>query len=357
MRGYHHVKASSRQWAWGPTAHWRLYFSLKTISKRCASFIAATNNANTSQDRRRRPNSRNQNRSRHTSNFGESQYRFPDLSEVTLTDNDVNDMIRENEVTVDEFPDLQVVEKCEINQLKSNNPNEDQVFLTQSSSREGLLVGVLDGHGGSVYGEQMKARLPYYLHTSLIDRSKIVDPSTLDIESSVKYLHSDEEYIIENSINSDIWVEKVASYMKELIESDSVNVSNSPQHSPLTASLLQMIGKGEGEKKTVNHGKAIKDAFLKLDQDVIDELLHLADTNKLCRESCQLATSGCCALVAYIIENNLHIANLGDCRAVLGSNKDGNWRAVQLTYDHTAGEFFCFVCGLNSYFQCYCLTH
>ena len=103
-----------------------------------------------------------------------------------------------------------------------------------------------------------------------------------------------------------------------------------------------MMGKrsGEVETKTTNLGNAIKDAFLKLDKDVMKELLHLADEDKLCRESLQLATSGCCALVAYIIENNLHIANLGDCRAVLGSNKDGNWRAVQLTYDHTAGESY-----------------
>lgn len=340
MRGYHYVKASSRQWAWGPTAHWRLYFSLKTISKRCFSYIAATNDISNNQDRRRRPTCKHQNRSRHTSNYGESQYRFPDISEVNLTDNDVNDIIRENEITIEEFPDLQVVEKCEINQLKSNDPNEDQVFLTQSSIKEGLLVGVLDGHGGSVYGEQMKARLPYYLHTSLVDKNKLVASSSLDIESSVKYLHTD-EYVIENSINSDIWVEKVGSYMNELIDLNEEE-NSSKSHSPITTSLLQMMGKGSGEveTKTTNLGNAIKDAFLKLDKDVMEELLHLADEDKLCRESLQLATSGCCALVAYIIENNLHIANLGDCRAVLGSNKDGNWRAVQLTYDHTAGESY-----------------
>ena len=343
MRGYHYVKASSRQWAWGPTSHWRLYFSLKTISKRCASFIAATNNISTSQDRRRRPNCQHRHRSRHTSNFGgENQYRFPDFTQVTITDSDVNEMIRENELTIEEFPDLQLVEKCEINQLKSNNPNEDQVFVTQSSPKEGLLIGVLDGHGGSVYGEQMKARLPYYLHTSLVDKSKI-GSSTLDIESSVRHLHTD-EYIIENSINSDIWVEKVASYKNELLDLNEEENSSKSQ-SPITTSLLQMIGKqGEAEKRSVNLGKAIKDAFLKLDQDVIKELLHLANTNKLCQESLQLATSGCCALVAYIIENNLHIANLGDCRAVLGSNKDGNWKAVQLTYDHTAGKCYKLFC-------------
>lgn len=343
MRGYHYVKASSRQWAWGPTAHWRLYFSLKTISKRCFSYIAASNDIGNNQDRRRRPTCKHPHRSRHTSNYGESQYRFPDISSVNITDNDVNDIIRENEVTIEEFPDLQVVEKCEINQLKSNDPNEDQVFLTQSSIKEGLLVGVLDGHGGSVYGEQMKARLPYYLHASLVDKRKLIESSSLDIETSVKYLHTD-EYVIENSINSDIWVEQVGSYMNELIDLEEEENSSKP-NSPITASLLQMIGKGseEVETKSTHLGNAIKDAFLKIDEDVMKELLHLADTNKLCRESLQLATSGCCALVAYIIENNLHIANLGDCRAVLGSNKDGNWRAIQLTYDHTAGKFHCYV--------------
>lgn len=336
MKGYHYVKASSRQWAWGPTAHWKLYFSLKTLGRRCASFIASTNNGNNNQDLRRRPGSRHQYRSRHTSNFDESQYRFPDASELTMTDNEVNEIIRENEMTIEEFPDSQVVEKCEINQLKSNEPNEDQVFLTQSTFKEGLLFGVLDGHGGSVYGEQMKARLPYYIHTSLADKSQISD--TLDIEDFVETLNNDDEYIIENSINSDIWVEKVNEYMKDLIQTH--NESSPKPSSPLTASLMQMLGKTEAEKVSINISNAIKEAFIKLDQDVIKEILHLANTDKLCQESFHLATSGCCALVAYIIENDLHIANLGDCRAVLGSNKDGKWRSVQLTYDHTAGWLF-----------------
>jgi len=339
MKGYHYAKVSSSQWAWGPTAHWRLYFSLKTFGKRCASFLSTdseNNSSNCNQDRRRRPNCRHQYRSRHTSNFDKSQYKFPNVSEITITDGEVNDIIRENEITIDEFPESQIVEKCEINQLKSNEPNEDQVFLTKSVLKEGLLFGVLDGHGGSVFGEQMKARLPYYFHTSLIEKSKLLSLNLNDVESLVEVITND-EYVVENSINSDIWVEKVSEYLQELLEKDK---QDSPKGSlsPMSSSILKMFGKGDEETQgPANYASAIKDAFVRLDEDVINELIELAKANKMCQESLQLATSGCCALVAYIEEDDLHIANLGDCRAVLGSNKNGIWNAIQLTYDHTAG--------------------
>ena len=38
---------------------------------------------------------------------------------------------------------------CETNQLASNEPNEDELFVTRSKVSDGdVLVGVVDGHGG-----------------------------------------------------------------------------------------------------------------------------------------------------------------------------------------------------------------
>ena len=51
----------------------------------------------------------------------------------------------------------------------------------------------------------------------------------------------------------------------------------------------------------------------------------------------RVALSGCTACVAHISNGILHVANLGDSRAVLGVQElDGQWLAVSLTNDHNA---------------------
>lgn len=51
----------------------------------------------------------------------------------------------------------------------------------------------------------------------------------------------------------------------------------------------------------------------------------------------QVALSGCTACVIHISNGVLHVANLGDSRAVLGVQElDGSWSAVSLTSDHNA---------------------
>lgn len=338
MKGYHYIKVSSCQWAWGPTAHWRLYYSLKTFGKRCASFLSATTReSNNDQDIRRRPGSRHR-RYRHTSNFDDSLSCFPDISEVTLTDNDVNEIIRENETTIDEFPDSQIVERCEINQLKSNEPNEDQIFLTQSSFKDGLLFGVLDGHGGAAYGEEMKTRLPFYLHTLLTDKSKFTEQPNIE---DLVHILTHERLTLENTKNRDFWMKKVSEYMEDLISKTRGSSKSGSMLSSFSNPLMHMFSINEDDSSShdnVNFNQAIREAFLRIDGDVSAELLYLAQTNRISKDDLKLANSGCCALVAYIIEDDLHLANIGDCRAVLGSNKDGHWSAIQLTYDHTAAS-------------------
>lgn len=51
----------------------------------------------------------------------------------------------------------------------------------------------------------------------------------------------------------------------------------------------------------------------------------------------RVALSGCTACVTHISNGVLHVANLGDSRAVLGVQElDGSWSAVSLTNDHNA---------------------
>ena len=84
-----------------------------------------------------------------------------------------------------------------------------------------------------------------------------------------------------------------------------------------------------------------------LNNDIIDECV-LSTFNRIENEYIngikqsydygygEVAKVGCCALVAIVNDDKLTIANCGDCRAVLGSNVDGNFVSTRLSRDHNA---------------------
>lgn len=53
------------------------------------------------------------------------------------------------------------------------------------------------------------------------------------------------------------------------------------------------------------------------------------------RMSANVAASGSCAILSHIRSSHLHVANAGDCAAVLGINNHGNLVARQLSKPHT----------------------
>lgn len=51
----------------------------------------------------------------------------------------------------------------------------------------------------------------------------------------------------------------------------------------------------------------------------------------------QTAFAGCTACVAHVGPDGIHVANAGDCRAVLGVQEaDGSWSALPLSWDHNS---------------------
>lgn len=348
MKTYY-LKLSTSQWAWGASAHWRLYYSLKTFGKKCSTYINAAHEITKreqSQDFKRRPHSRqNSSRYRHTSTPDHLNF-FSDSDGQLLSDSEVNEIIRKNETSVDfsnndDEPQHQQqqqhhVEKCEINQLGSNEPNEDQVFVTQSECENGLLFGVLDGHGGATFGEYVKTRLPYYLHLSLA--TKVLNPSIKPaslVENLINKSHPKED---------EYWLKSLESYIKDsLLIQETSNQLSSSSIPYIKNPLRQLLGPNiisaadDEQESKLSYDKAIKEAFTRLDTDMMEELFKLSNDNQLDRQNAGLANSGSCALVAYLLGKELFVANLGDCRAVLGSSRNGLWTAVQLTHDHTAG--------------------
>lgn len=61
------------------------------------------------------------------------------------------------------------------------------------------------------------------------------------------------------------------------------------------------------------------------------------DTHASSTLSVQVAFAGCTACVAHVGMDGIHVANAGDCRAVLGvQNEDGSWSALPLSRDHNS---------------------
>lgn len=80
--------------------------------------------------------------------------------------------------------------------------------------------------------------------------------------------------------------------------------------------------------------KALEKAFLKLDEDLSNE--GMPDTNgNVNMKTLSVAMSGAVACVAHVDGPHLHVANVGDCNAVLGVLTETNsWTAKQLTLEH-----------------------
>ncbi|KAL8194820.1 UNVERIFIED_CONTAM: Pyruvate dehyrogenase phosphatase catalytic subunit [Gekko kuhli] len=83
--------------------------------------------------------------------------------------------------------------------------------------------------------------------------------------------------------------------------------------------------------------EALVYAFKRLDSDLSLEVQAPSENELMRNIALQVAFSGSTACVAHIDNIHLHVANTGDCRAVLGvQNEDGSWAALPLTRDHNA---------------------
>ena len=99
---------------------------------------------------------------------------------------------------------------------------------------------------------------------------------------------------------------------------------------------------GDYDNEQQSKDAKISKAFTFLDEDEIKELERLVEwkgmPQKIRNIHGDLTTSGCCALVAVVQENELLAANTGDCRAILASRAGDDWQCVVLSSDHTAAN-------------------
>ncbi|KAJ8968697.1 hypothetical protein NQ317_007344 [Molorchus minor] len=91
-----------------------------------------------------------------------------------------------------------------------------------------------------------------------------------------------------------------------------------------------------GSKQNFEMQEAIQRAFLRLDEDLSNEAVP-KEGEPLNLKTMSVAMSGAVACVAHIDGPHLHVASVGDCCAVLGTQSETNsWVAAKLTNEHNA---------------------
>ena len=91
-----------------------------------------------------------------------------------------------------------------------------------------------------------------------------------------------------------------------------------------------------GNEVKLDVQKALEDAFVKLDVDILAEAVP-KDPRLPDKELMNVAMSGSCACVAVLSGRNLYVANAGDARALIGQEEDdGSYSPYFMSAEHNA---------------------
>ncbi|XP_036391374.1 pyruvate dehydrogenase [acetyl-transferring]-phosphatase 2, mitochondrial-like [Megalops cyprinoides] len=236
-----------------------------------------------------------------------------------LTRVQINSILRANEqaVRIPEFDGrgLSAVLKFESNQLAANAPNEDRRSAATCLQTKGMMFGVFDGHGGYACAQAVSERLLYYIAVALMPRRNLED-----IEDAMENLrpvppilqwykhHNDYNY----RESASLYVEHLRVFWQELLNNEEHDEAMCPHD-------------------------ALEYAFRRLDADISLEAQVPLDSDLMRNTALQVAFAGSTACVAHVDTEGIHVANAGDCRAVLGvQEEDGSWSALPLSRDHNA---------------------
>lgn len=239
-----------------------------------------------------------------------------------LSPSQINDILRAGELS-HRILDLNgksanSVLRFESNQLASNTPVEDRRSAATCLQTKGMMFGVFDGHAGSACAQAVSERLLHYIAVSLMSRQTLEDmelaAECLKPVPPILQWHkhlNDTEY---QEITSQ-YFENLRVYWQHLLDLDA-----EPAFSLEEAMIC---------------------AFKRLDSDISLEVQAPQEKELMRNTALQVAFSGATACVAHIDGVHLHVANTGDCRAILGvREEDGTWSTLPLTRDHNAFNEF-----------------
>ncbi|XP_062841279.1 pyruvate dehydrogenase phosphatase catalytic subunit 1 [Trichomycterus rosablanca] len=236
-----------------------------------------------------------------------------------LTPPQVNSILKANEYSfkVPEFDGKNVssVMGFDSNQLPANAPIEDRRSAASCLQTRGMLYGVFDGHAGCACAQALSERLFYYIavamlpHETLAELENAVETGR-PLQPILQWHKHPNDYFSREA--SRLYLNSLRTYWQELLD------LSTPGEQPDVAEVLAS-------------------AFKRLDNDISLEA-QVGDSNAFLHYwVLRVAFSGATACVAHVDGADLHVANAGDGRAVLGVQEpDGSFSALTLSNDHNA---------------------
>ncbi|XP_078139891.1 pyruvate dehydrogenase [acetyl-transferring]-phosphatase 1, mitochondrial [Centroberyx gerrardi] len=208
------------------------------------------------------------------------------------------------------------------NLLPSNHPSEDRRSSATCLPGDGLLFGVFDGHAGPACAQAVSQRLFYYIAVATLSLRTLAE--------------------LEQAVEEERAVPPLLEWHKHPQDHSCPDGGQISFHSLRTYWQERLDLEEEEDGRRVS--SALVNAFSRLDNDLsLEAQVHLSIRGSLPGEAWSLssplrvALSGCTACVAHVSGGVLHVANLGDSRAVLGVQEpDGRWSALSLSNDHNA---------------------
>ncbi|KAL2300413.1 hypothetical protein Nmel_012386, partial [Mimus melanotis] len=239
-----------------------------------------------------------------------------------LSPTQINDILRAGELshrTLDlHGRNTNSVLRFESNQLASNSPIEDRRSAATCLQTAGMMFGVFDGHAGAACAQAVSERLLHYIAVSLMPRQSLEE-----IELAVEAMKPVRPILQWHRHPNDVEYQEITSQYFE-------NLRVYWQH------LLDLDA-----EPGFSLEEAMICAFKRLDSDISLEVQAPQENEVMRNIALQVAFSGATACVAHIDGVHLHVANTGDCRAVLGvREEDGTWSTLPLTRDHNAYDEF-----------------
>jgi len=167
-----------------------------------------------------------------------------------------------------------------------------QIHCFQFYLFAGVLLGVFDGHGGSACAQVVSKRLFHYISACLLP-SKLLEQylNSISTDKKINLLETFNDKVEFVAEIRDLYQISFLNFIKDLMQSDT--------------------------RKEFQMEKALENAFLRLDNDLSNEAL-LQLNKKDAAKTLAVAMSGTVAAVAHIDGPHLHVASVGDCKAVLG---------------------------------------
>ncbi|XP_013407429.1 pyruvate dehydrogenase [acetyl-transferring]-phosphatase 1, mitochondrial-like [Lingula anatina] len=241
------------------------------------------------------------------------RYRYSGIDFPKFNKQRVTSMLRSREQTVP-------IEKGSIlyyesNFLPSNDPIEDRHSVARCLQTDAMLFGVFDGHAGDSCAQIISERLFDYIAVSLMP------PEVLD-----QFCKS----FLSRGITLDLlqwYYHKKTSHYDALL---GVHKNNLHRFAVETLSTLE---------DEFSLASALEGAFVRLDNDISSMAMPSNNNGLINSQLLNIALAGSCAIVAHVNGPHLHVANSGDCKAILGRmSSGGNIKFIPLSNDHSANN-------------------